>query len=98
MKILTKEVLAEFIADSNQIYIAGMLSDKIEGVSFYAEFIRKPMIQKKHKVELLYSAVSDVQDGQEEENISLFHDELNFMGYIVDNETFYQIAPQNPLF
>lgn len=89
MKILTKEVLAEFIADSNQIYIAGMLSDKIEGVSFYAEFIRKPMIQKKHKVELLYSAVSDVQDGQEEENISLFHDELNFMGYIVDNETFY---------
>lgn len=89
MKILTKEVLAEFIADSNQIYIAGMLSDKIEGVSFYAEFIRKPMIQKKHKVELLYSAVSDIQDGQEEENISLFHDELNFMGYIVDNETFY---------
>lgn len=89
MKILTKEVLAEFIADSNQIYIAGMLSDKIEGVLFYAEFIRKPMIQKKHKVELLYSAVSDVQDGQEEENISLFHDELNFMGYIVDNETFY---------
>ena len=89
MKILTKEVLTAFIADSNQIYIAGMLSDKIEGVSFYAEFIRKPMIQKKHKVELLYSAVSDVQDGQEEENISLFHDELNFMGYIVDNETFY---------
>lgn len=89
MKILTKEVLAEFIVDSNQIYIAGMLSDKIEGVSFYAEFIRKPMIQKKHKVELLYSAVSDIQDGQEEENISLFHDELNFMGYIVDNETFY---------
>lgn len=89
MKILTKEVLTAFIADSNQSYIAGMLSDKIEGVSFYAEFIRKPMIQKKHKVELLYSAVSDVQDGQEEENISLFHDELNFMGYIVDNETFY---------
>lgn len=89
MKILTKEVLTAFIADSNQSYIAGMLSDKIEGVSFYAELIRKPMIQKKHKVELLYSAVSDVQDGQEEENISLFHDELNFMGYIVDNETFY---------
>lgn len=89
MKILTKEVLTAFIADSNQSYIAGMLSDKIEGVSFYAGFIRKPMIQKKHKVELLYSAVSDVQDGQEEENISLFHDELNFMGYIVDNETFY---------
>lgn len=89
MKILTKEVLTAFIADSNQSYIAGMLSNKIEGVSFYAEFIRKPMIQKKHKVELLYSAVSDVQDGQEEENISLFHDELNFMGYIVDNETFY---------
>lgn len=86
MKILTKEVLTAFIADSNQIYIAGMLSDKIEGVLFYAEFIRKPMIQKKHKVELLYSAVSDVQDGQEEENISLFHDELNFMGYIVDNK------------
>jgi len=71
MKILTKEVLTAFIADSNQSYIAGMLSDKIEGVSFYAEFIRKPMIQKKHKVELLYSAVSDVQDGQEEENICL---------------------------
>lgn len=88
MKILTKEVLTAFIADSNQSYIAGMLSDKIEGVSFYAEFIRKPMIQKKHKVELLYSAVSDVQDGQEE-NINLFHNELNFMGYIVDNETFY---------
>lgn len=33
--------------------------------------------------------MSDIQDRQEEENISLFHDELNFMGYIVDNETFY---------
>ena len=49
MKILTKEVLAEFIADSNQIYLAGMLSDKIEGVSLYAEFIRTQMNQKKHK-------------------------------------------------
>ena len=68
---------------------AGILSDKIEGVSFYAEFIRKTHDSEKHKVELLYSAVSDIQDGQEEENISLFHDELNFMGYIVDNETFY---------
>lgn len=89
MKVLTKEVLATFIADSNQIYIAGMLDNKVDDMSLYAEFIRKPMIQKKHKVELLYFTANEVQDGQEEENISLFRDEFNFMGYIVDNKTIY---------
>lgn len=47
MKVLTKEVLAAFIADSGQTYIAGKLTNKVEDVSVYAEFIRKPMIQKK---------------------------------------------------
>ncbi len=89
MKILAKEVLAAFIADSNKTYIAGMLVNKVNNASIYAEFIRKPMIQKKHKVELLYCTMNEVQDGQTEEDVSLYHDELNFIGYIVDNKTVY---------
>lgn len=89
MKILTKEILAEFIADSDQTYIAGMLVNKVNNASIYAEFIRKPMIQKKHKVELLYCTMNEVQDGQTEEDVSLYYDELNFIGYIVDNKAVY---------
>lgn len=89
MKVLTKEVLATFIADSDKTYIAGKLTNKVEDVSVYAEFIRKPMIQKKHKVELLYCTMNEIQDGQTEENVSLYHDELSFIGYIVDSKTVY---------
>ena len=44
---LTKGVLKEFIANSEQSYIAGVFPMKFDDYTAYAEFLRKPMLQKK---------------------------------------------------
>lgn len=54
MNKLTKGVLKEFIASSEQSYIAGVFPVKFDEYTAYAEFLRKPMLHKKHKVELFY--------------------------------------------
>lgn len=76
MKILTKEVLTAFIADSNQSYIAGMLSDKIEGVSFYAEFIWDWIISHNfHKLEetVFIDDVLSYLKQAEEKGVTAYH-------------------------
>lgn len=50
MNKLTKGVLKEFIANSEQSYIAGVFPVKFGKYTAYAEFLRKPMLHKKHKV------------------------------------------------
>lgn len=55
MNKLTKGVLKEFIVNSEQSYIAGVFPVKFGKYTAYAEFLRKPMLHKKHKVGFLAS-------------------------------------------
>lgn len=86
---LTKGVLKEFIANSEQSYIAGVFPVKFGKYTAYAEFLRKPMLHKKHKVELLYNMMIKVEPGQSEADLSHYHEELSITGFIVDNQYVY---------
>ena len=86
---LTKGVLKEFIANSEQSYIAGVFPMKFDDYTAYAEFLRKPMLQKKHKVELLYNMMTAVEPGQSEADLSHYREELSLIGFIVDNKYIY---------
>ena len=66
MSKLTRGTLKEFIGNSEQSYIAGVFPMKFDDYTAYAEFLRKPMLQKKHKVELLYNVMTAVRQGQSE--------------------------------
>lgn len=89
MNKLTKGVLKEFIANSEQSYIAGVFPVKFGKYTAYAEFLRKPMLHKKHKVELLYNMMIKVEPGQSEADLSHYHEELSITGFIVDNQYVY---------
>lgn len=89
MNKLTRGVLKEFIASSEQSYIAGAFPVKFDEYTAYAEFLRKPMLQKKHKVELLYNIMTAVEPEQNEANLSHYREELSLIGFIVDNQYVY---------
>ena len=89
MNKLTRGVLKEFIASSEQSYIAGVFPVKFDEYTAYAEFLRKPMLQKKHKVELLYNIMTEVEPEQNEANLSHYREELSLIGFIVDNQYVY---------
>lgn len=89
MNKLTKGVLKEFIANSEQSYIAGVFPVKFGKYTAYAEFLRKPMLHKKHKVELLYNMMIKVEPGQSEADLSHYREELSLIGFIVDNKYIY---------
>lgn len=88
MNKLTRGVLKEFIASSEQSYIAGAFPVKFDEYTAYAEFLRKPMLQKKHKVELLYNMMT-AEPGQSEADLSHYREELSLIGFIVDNKYIY---------
>lgn len=70
-------------------YIAGAFPVKFDEYTAYAEFLRKPMLQKKHKVELLYNIMTAVEPEQNEANLSHYREELSLIGFIVDNQYVY---------
>ena len=86
MNKLTRGTLKEFIGNSEQSYIAGVFPMKFDDYTAYAEFLRKPMLQKKHKVELLYNMMTAVEPGQSEADLSHYREELSLIGFIVDNK------------
>lgn len=94
MQKLTNKDIEAFISDSSQKYIEGVIPSipsEWGDMTTVIEIFKKPVLQRKHKVEALYCTLTEIQASEKhiKDDAKRIWDNIVFYAFVVDNKTLY---------
>ena len=97
MQKLTNKDIESFISDSSQKYIEGIIPSipsEWEDMTTVIEIFKKPVLQRKHKVEALYYTLTEIRASEKQikDDAKRIWDNIAFYAFVVDNKTLYPPA------